>query len=80
MKKLLTLSGILIFAILTGCRKEIVTSNPVEAFTSAAARPLGPPAPSILQWQKCLGSSSDDFGTAVAKTSDATMLPVILPI
>jgi hypothetical protein len=72
MKNLPILSNILIAAMLTGCAKETVTISPKPVAQSASAKLPGSPSPSpsILQWQKCLGSSADDFGNAVAKTTD----------
>ena len=54
---------------LLSCKKETVTLTSPEEI--ATGKPPSPPPPaSLLQWQKCLGSTSDDFGNAVAKTSD----------
>src|SRR4030095_5853529 len=72
-KQSIVLSLILIIG-LWGCKKETVTSTSQEEIPPDRGDSVKPepPAtvPSILQWQKCLGSSSDDFGNAVAKTSD----------
>ena len=54
---------------LLSCKKETVTSTSLEEI--ATGKPPSPPPPaSLLQWQKCLGTSTDDFGNAVDKTSD----------
>ena len=66
---------LLLFVILPGCAKEIKPLDSPKADNGMTAQASNkpspsPPPPSILQWQKCLGSPSDDFGNAVAKTSD----------
>jgi hypothetical protein len=70
-KQSIVLSLILIIG-LWSCKKERVTSQEEKATADGGSAKPAPPAtpPSILQWQKCLGTSSDDFGNAVAKTTD----------
>lgn len=66
MKKLLSLSTILIL-VLTSCKKEITT--PESSQEEVTGKPPSPPPPaSILQWQKCLGTSETDIATAVANS------------
>jgi hypothetical protein len=63
MKKLFILTSILLVVFLPACKKEIKTPvSEVEEFAGAR-----PPAstPSILQWQKCLGSSANELGFAI---------------
>jgi hypothetical protein len=63
MKKLFILTSILLVVFLSACKKEIKTPvSEVEEFAGAR-----PPAstPSILQWQKCLGSSANELGFAI---------------
>lgn len=72
MKKLRIIYIILAAILITGtigCKKEISTDSttPEEI---ATAKPTPPAPTSILQWQKCIGTSLDEFGTAVAQTSD----------
>src|SRR6187431_2583158 len=68
MKKLFT-PGLILILGLFSCKKETVTSTSSEEI--ATGKPPSPPPPvSLLEWQKCLGTSSDDFANAVAKTSD----------
>jgi hypothetical protein len=68
----LTILTILTIVILPGCVKELKPSDSEAPGNDlkAAAKPA-PPSPSILQWQKCFGSSSYDFGYAIAGNSDA---------
>jgi hypothetical protein len=69
MNKLIITSSLILMLGLFSCKKETVTSTSSEEI--ATGKPPSPPPPaSILQWQKCLGTSTDDFGNAVAKTSD----------
>jgi hypothetical protein len=70
MKKLFILASILLVVFLPACKKETkIPVSEIEEFAGAR-----PPAstPSILQWQKCLGSSANDYGFAVAKAIDGT--------
>jgi len=69
MKKLIIAASLSSILGLFSCKKETVTStSPEEIVTGKPTSPS--PPPSILQWQRCLGTSTDEFGNAVAKTSD----------
>jgi len=76
MKKLHLLSTTLIFILIIGCwscKKETATTPELEGEIATAKPPTQPPPPSILQWQKCFGSSADDVGNSIAinSTNDA---------
>jgi hypothetical protein len=70
MNKLFFLITIVLILTVTSCKKEI--NNPDLKQEEVTGKPPSSPPPpaSILQWQKCIGSSTDDFGTAVAKATD----------
>ena len=74
MKKLSILSTILFVTIFSGCVKELKPSdspgNNDNGTTNAKPAPQPPPA-SILQWQKCFGSSANDYGYSIAANADA---------
>lgn len=64
------LSAGLLILFSIGCTKPDVNSV-VETLPSAAARQTSPgTSPSILQWQKCLGSNAADESRAMIRTSD----------
>ena len=69
MKKLIITSSLILILGLFSCKKETVTSTLQEEIVTGKP-PTSPPSASILQWQKCVGTSTDDFGNAVAKTHD----------
>lgn len=73
MKKLFFTSGLIIILGLFSCKKEVGTQHALEEEIQTAKPPSPPPAPSILQWQKCFGSSADDIGNSIAinSTNDA---------
>lgn len=71
MKKIFILGSVLLGVFLPGCKKEIKTPALVEVEEMQGAKPPSP-APSILQWQKCLGSTGNDYGYAVAKAVDGS--------
>lgn len=56
--------------IVFSCKKVSVQDKDILSPVSVAPSNRIAASTSILQWQKCLGSSSDDFGNAIAKTTD----------
>jgi len=72
MKKLIITSSLILILGLFSCKKETVTSTSQEEIITG--KPPSTPAPaSILQWQKCFGSSTEDVGNSIAinSTNDA---------
>jgi len=68
MKKLFFLTATTIIFSIQACKKEI---NTAAGELAIAAKPTDKPTTtSILQWQKTYGSSSNELGFAIAKTSD----------
>lgn len=61
---------ILVALILFSCKKVSLQDKDIQSPVSVASSNRIVAGTSILQWQKCLGGSSDDFGNAVAKTTD----------
>ena len=71
MKKSSILLTLLFIVIVSGCVKELKPYDP-QAPINAAGKPAPqPPPPSILQWQKCFGSSANDYGYAIASNATA---------
>jgi hypothetical protein len=61
----------LLAGLLTGCTKEKnTTTQSQQTFIQSAKPAPPPPPPSILEWQLCLGTKSDDYGRVVAKADD----------
>jgi hypothetical protein len=64
---------ILVFAaFLTGCQKEINTFPEDVLLNTLSVKSSGGSLSSLVQWQKCLGSSGNDNGYGVAKSIDGT--------
>jgi hypothetical protein len=72
MKKLIITSSLILILGFFSCKKETVTSTSQEEIATGKP-PSSPPPTSILQWQKCFGSSADDIGNSIAinSTNDA---------
>ena len=58
--------------ILFGCQKPSVNDNVLPDATLSSGSLNRTISPSILQWQKCLGSSADDYSFSVARASDGS--------
>jgi hypothetical protein len=74
MTKLITTSCIILVIGFISCKKETVTSTTSQEEIATGKPPSNPPPPtSILQWQKCFGSSAQDIGNSIAinSTNDA---------
>ena len=69
MKKIFISSSLILILGFFSCKKEINTPETKQEEVTGKP-PSPPPAPSILQWKKCLGTSAEEFGTAIAKTAD----------
>jgi len=77
MKKLYVLATFFSIAIFPACVKELKPGdspgNNNSASTNAKPAPQPPPT-SILQWQKCFGSSGNDFGYSIVSNPNAYFL------
>jgi hypothetical protein len=73
MKKLCITPGLILILGLFSCKKEVGTQPALIEEISTAKPPSPPPPTSILQWQKCFGSSAEDIGNSIAinSTNDA---------
>ncbi len=73
MKKLFITSNLILILGFLSCKKEVSTQPALVEEIPTAKPPSPPPPISILQWQKCFGSSADDIGNSIAinSTNDA---------
>ncbi|TMI97892.1 MAG: T9SS C-terminal target domain-containing protein [Bacteroidetes bacterium] len=73
MKKIIITSSLILILGLFSCKKETITStSPEEIATGKPPSNPPPPTTSILQWQKTYGSSSNELGYVITKTSDGS--------
>lgn len=73
MKKFLAL--IITITFLISCQKEELQEDAIEQVTPSSPDPMTRAVvPSIVDWQKCFGSTADEFANAVAKGSNGYLV------
>ena len=73
MKKISVFTGILCFCIMACIKDKRHTEAEGDSIsTAAASRDPKPAAAPAIQWQKCIGTSANEYGYGVTKALDGS--------